>query len=105
MKLEDGPGRCAGRLEIQRGEESFPVAVSESIKESLPHICNLLECGNDYRVLNNMFSPGSGDFFKWVVNCGTGAESISDCIQPNTITNSGQNQALMLVCEGEQASR
>lgn len=104
VKLVDGPGRCAGRLEIQRGEESFRVADSESIKSSLSRICHILGCGNKIRSdVQETFSPGSGDFFKWAVNCGAEAKDISDCIDSNTITSTGMSKALMLACEGEHA--
>lgn len=102
MKLVDGPGKCAGRLEIQLGDESFRVADSKSIKASLPRICNLLGCGNNVRaVTNEIFSPGLGDFFKWTVNCGANAKSISDCIQPNATTVFGTVKPVTLACEGE----
>lgn len=99
----DGPGRCAGRLEIQRGEESFRVADSEWIKSSLGRICHILGCGNDIKDVKETFSPGSGDFFKWAVNCGAEAKDISDCIDPGTITSSGTSKPLMLACEGKHA--
>lgn len=104
LKLVDGPGRCAGRLEILRGEESFPVAESESTNTSLPVLCNLLGCGNNNRKEKENFSPGSRQFFRWEVNCGSEAKSISDCVQPNPMRITEQSKALMLACEGEHAS-
>lgn len=106
VKLVDGPGRCAGRLEIQLGSESFRVAESKLTKTSLPRICNFLGCGNSVRTVGNeIFSPGSGDFFKWAVKCGADAKSISDCIQPNPITSVGTSKAVTLACEGEHAGK
>lgn len=105
VRLVDGPGRCAGRLEIQLGpRESMRVEDSESIKASLPSICRLLGCGNKVRNVKEMFSQGSGDFFPLDVNCAPGADNISDCIKYNFRSSPGKGKALMLTCEGEHAA-
>lgn len=105
MRLVDGPGRCAGRLEIQLGHHgSMRFEDSEAIQASLPRICHLLGCGNKVRTVKEKFSPGSGPFFPLAVKCGPGADNISDCIEYNVQSPIGKDEALMLTCEGEHAA-
>lgn len=105
VRLVDGPGRCAGRLEIQHGspgDES--VEDNESIRASLPRICQLLECGNEVRAVQEKFSPGPRSFFPLAVKCDPGAKNISDCIEYNVNQPRGKGEALMLTCKGEHAA-
>lgn len=104
MRLVDGPGRCAGRLEIQHISPEGRVKDSESIQASLPRICHLLGCGNKVRTVKGKFSPGSGQFFPLPLKCGPGADNISDCIEYKVLSPNGKGEALMLTCEGEDAA-
>lgn len=105
MRLVDGPGKCAGRLEIHNeSPESMRVEDSESIQASLPRICHLLGCGNKDRKVDEKFSPGSGSFFPFAVKCGPEADNISDCFEYSVLSPIGKGEALMLTCEGEHAA-
>lgn len=105
MRLVDGPGRCAGRLEFQLGSHrSMRVEDSESIQASLPRICHLLGCGNQIGEEKQKFSPGSGSFFSLGVKCDSGARNISECIGYNIPTSPGKGEALMLTCKGEHVA-
>lgn len=103
MKLVDGPGPCAGRLEIQMNEGgvSARVADSQSIRNSLPQICRLLGCGNKVREVEEKFGPGSSEFFPFTVKCGAQPANFSDCIEyQNAISILRNPEALMVTCEG-----
>ena len=98
-RLADGPGKCAGRLEMKFSGKWFRVGKKWSDANS--HlVCKELGCGNAR--LNqplDPISPGSLPFLKQLLNCDQSLR-LSDC-QGEDITLRPEDQhPTMLVCEG-----
>lgn len=102
-RLVDGPGRCAGRLEIQYEGKWQRVAEGEATDGLPNHICQLLDCGETGTKETQGFSQGSGPFFPRALNCPTGVTRISKCIKDKV--NAPGGKALALTCKSECVSR
>lgn len=98
MRLEDGPGRCAGRLEVKH-EGTWKRVSKNSWKEGDENrACNQLKCGDNGNVKYGEFSEGTGDFLK--VTCETEAKKLSECrVEDDKDTK--DVKPVELVCNGE----
>nr|XP_046253178.1 scavenger receptor cysteine-rich type 1 protein M160 [Scatophagus argus] len=97
VRLKDGPGTCAGRVEIQY-EGKWQRAVNEGwTSDNSNTVCKQLKCGDKSKPTRpNKFNQGSADFLAKTVNCASKATHISECITEN---NRGeQNNAVPLTC-------
>lgn len=104
VRLVDGPGRCAGRLEIQYEGKWQRVAEGEATNNFLNHVCQELKCGEAGTKETQGFSQGSGSFFPRALTCPPGATRISQCIKDKKVNAPG-GKALALTCKSECVSR
>ncbi|XP_041802231.1 antigen WC1.1 [Chelmon rostratus] len=87
VRLMDGPGTCAGRLEIQYEGQWRRVAKDGWTADNSDAVCRQQGCGNSRKSASaDKFSPGSGDFFNKAVTCKKNALHISECTIGDSIT-------------------
>ncbi|XP_029013231.1 scavenger receptor cysteine-rich type 1 protein M130 isoform X2 [Betta splendens] len=100
VRLKDGPGKCAGRMEIQY-QGAWRKVKNEGWTESYSNFfCEQLKCGEKGRTAQaKEFSQGSSAFFPWKVQCETGASHISDCIKGPLKQDQSEWEAVGLICE------
>lgn len=106
MRLKDGPGKCAGRVEIQYEGRWKQVNKEEWKDENSKSVCREVKCGDSSNTKRDeKFIQGSGDFLSKKVNCKTGTSHIADCIGENSATPSMEKkEAVGITCEGECCS-
>lgn len=96
----DGPGTCAGRLEIQYEGQWRRVAKDGWTADNSDAVCRQQGCGNSRKSASaDKFSPGSGDFFNKAVTCKKNALHISECTIGDSITV--PSETAEITCEGE----
>ncbi|XP_061590889.1 antigen WC1.1 [Cololabis saira] len=76
VELQDGPGRCAGRLAVLHQGEWKRVQTTGWEDSYSNRVCKQLKCGKQSNI-SQTFIKGSGDFMK-IQNCGSG-KNISEC--------------------------
>ncbi|XP_067384291.1 scavenger receptor cysteine-rich type 1 protein M130 [Channa argus] len=80
VKLEDGPGKCAGRLEILEEGEWKRVSQTHWIDDNSHAVCKQVGCGQKREAAKGeKFSKGSSNLFTKKVTCKKDASSTSDC--------------------------
>uniref|UniRef100_A0A4W6FY21 SRCR domain-containing protein n=1 Tax=Lates calcarifer TaxID=8187 RepID=A0A4W6FY21_LATCA len=101
-RLVDGPGKCAGRVEIQyKGRWRQVRKDSEWTDDNSNSVCKEMECGKMRKSTGpGKFSQGSGDFLSNPVKCNKDANNISACdIEIERSTAVGNNEAVGVICE------
>ncbi|XP_037629892.1 scavenger receptor cysteine-rich type 1 protein M130 [Sebastes umbrosus] len=96
VRLADGPGKCAGRVEIQY--EGRWQRVHERA-QNLNAVCRELGCGNERNSTKRTekFFQGSGDFL--TVTCKSTAKNISECTLQTDEGVKEKAQAQGITCE------
>ncbi|XP_032375668.1 scavenger receptor cysteine-rich type 1 protein M160 [Etheostoma spectabile] len=100
VNLLDGPGKCAGRVEIQHEGKFQRVNADGWTEANSDAVCKQLNCGSR-RVLRTpeKFSHGSNDFLKKTVNCNPNAKHISECIGADSKNQAKDPVAVGITCE------
>nr|XP_020473604.1 scavenger receptor cysteine-rich type 1 protein M160-like [Monopterus albus] len=75
VRLMDGPGKCAGRVEIQHEGRWKRVNKNKWTDTSSDVACKQMNCGKQRKSSNEIFSKGSGDFLTKAVTCQPNASS------------------------------
>ncbi|XP_031732388.1 scavenger receptor cysteine-rich type 1 protein M160 [Anarrhichthys ocellatus] len=97
VRLRDGPGRCAGRLEIQH-EDTWQRVFKGLSNSDSGFVCRQLDCGKKGKSDDEKFSQGSGRFLAYAVQCKNKAKDISDCLREiNKLM--GKGKAMEITCE------
>ncbi|KAK9515764.1 hypothetical protein VZT92_026382 [Zoarces viviparus] len=97
VRLTDGTGRCAGRLEIQH--EGTWRRVYKGLSESdSGFVCGQLDCGKKGKSDEKQFSQGSGEFLAYSVECENNAADISHCLK-KIDKPKGKEKAKAIICE------
>ncbi len=100
MALKDGPGKCAGRLEIlYEGTQKQVFRTgweNENKKNNLQSVCTQLNCGNDGT--DGSFSKGSAAFLNKAINCPSESSKISECFTEDS--RRGQ-ESVGIICKGK----
>ncbi|XP_070765856.1 scavenger receptor cysteine-rich type 1 protein M130 [Enoplosus armatus] len=100
VRLKDGPGKCAGRVEIQHEGRWKRVSNNRWTDANSNVVCKQLECGNKRNSINpENFSQGLGDFLAKNVNCKSDASQISECIQDSSNRPSAEEKAIGIICD------
>ena len=103
MKLLDGPGKCAGRVEVQHEGKWHRVNQAGWTDTNSDTVCKQLNCGSR-RVLTTpeKFSQGSNGVLHKTVDCKTDAKHISECIPAANLNDQPRDLvAVGITCEGE----
>ncbi|XP_068193104.1 scavenger receptor cysteine-rich type 1 protein M160 [Antennarius striatus] len=103
VRLADGLGRCAGRVEVQYEGRWRRVDRNGWTDINSDVVCNQLKCGNKRKSPNpDYFSQGSGDFLGKHVKCRSDASHISECVKDFSKTASRQTSVTVITCEEHQ---
>ncbi|XP_017266705.1 scavenger receptor cysteine-rich type 1 protein M130 [Kryptolebias marmoratus] len=95
VKLVDGPGKCAGRLEVQQEGRWKQVRSGWGDKNS-DNVCKLLKCGNKSRKNSDKFRKGKGDLL--TMKCSENIAHISECSTQNNQAKQ-QEDAVEITCD------
>ncbi|XP_044208356.1 scavenger receptor cysteine-rich type 1 protein M160 isoform X2 [Thunnus albacares] len=97
VNLTDGPGKCAGRLEIKYEGQWKKVSKNLWAEENSDTVCKQLECGKAKEAHSTeKFSTGSNQFLQKKVTCKK-ASKISECeIHDGT---SSDEEAVGIICK------
>ncbi|XP_042265863.1 scavenger receptor cysteine-rich type 1 protein M130 isoform X3 [Thunnus maccoyii] len=97
VNLTDGPGKCAGRLEIKYDGQWKKVSKNLWAEENSDTVCKQLECGKAKEAHSTeKFSAGSNQFLQKKVTCKK-ASKISECkIHDGT---SSEKEAVGIICK------
>lgn len=99
VRLEDGPGKCAGRVEINyEGQWQRATHQGWTLSNSAA-VCHSLRCGKHRSASTEIFSQGSVKFLDKDVKCDSDNSDISECIKGNTALS---NKPVMITCEGHK---
>uniref|UniRef100_A0A669CFX8 SRCR domain-containing protein n=1 Tax=Oreochromis niloticus TaxID=8128 RepID=A0A669CFX8_ORENI len=102
VKLADGPGRCAGRLEIKHEGQWRKVPANRWTEAQSAAVCKQLECGEKGKT--EKFSQGSGSFLS--ITCPTNKKisNISECLTENSNNQRPDREveAVGITCEGHK---
>lgn len=100
VRLMDGPGRCAGRVEIEHEGRSLRVYQQGWTDTNSDVVCGLLDCGERGNPIKlDRFSQGSGEFLPEALQCKKDARHISECLTRSR--NNAPEKAMGITCEGE----
>ncbi|KAM6928556.1 scavenger receptor cysteine-rich type 1 protein M130-like [Lycodopsis pacificus] len=98
VRLIDGPGKCAGRLEIQHEDTWQRVDKGLSNIDSIGFVCGQLNCGKKGKSDEKQFSQGSGKFLAYAVECENKATGISDCLKDKP-RGKEKDKAKAIICD------
>lgn len=105
VRLADGPGKCAGRVEIKHEGQWKRVRKNNWKETNSDAVCRQLKCGNKGKSNSSeKFSKGSGDFLAHKVDCSGNAANINECFenkQQNQETQRAEDEPVGIICEGE----
>lgn len=100
MRLTDGRGRCAGRLEV-RYEGTWQRVHEQGWTEANSNtVCNQLACGAARATDQTRFPQGSAAFLTKAVSCPPKASHIAECGTSQWEASPVGQGAVVLVCEG-----
>ncbi|XP_035997301.1 deleted in malignant brain tumors 1 protein [Fundulus heteroclitus] len=95
VRLVDGPGVCAGRLEVQH-EGRWKTAVSENWQDKHSKmVCQQLNCGDAETNSDQKFAKGNEPSLTLTCN---GKSSISDCIKDAKKPQGSSNKYINITC-------
>ncbi|XP_023812128.1 scavenger receptor cysteine-rich type 1 protein M160 [Oryzias latipes] len=99
FRLADGPGKCAGRLEVLHGGEWKRVAKSKWNEKYSDNICQRLNCGKTTGENHpERFFQGSGNFVS--IACDQNQPDISECVKSEQ--NTRNEEAVGITCENHE---
>ncbi|XP_028439401.1 scavenger receptor cysteine-rich type 1 protein M130 [Perca flavescens] len=101
VKLLDGPGKCAGRVEVQHEGKWHKVNQVGWTDTNSDTVCKQLNCGIRRALPTpEKFSQGSNDVLRKTINCKTDAKHISECIPAANLNNQPRDLvAVGITCE------
>uniref|UniRef100_A0A3P9LN34 SRCR domain-containing protein n=1 Tax=Oryzias latipes TaxID=8090 RepID=A0A3P9LN34_ORYLA len=99
FRLADGPGKCAGRLDVLHGGEWKRVAKSKWNEKYSDNICQRLNCGKTTGENHpERFFQGSGNFVS--IACDRNQPDISECVKSEQ--NTLNVEAVGITCENHE---
>ncbi|XP_026010110.1 scavenger receptor cysteine-rich type 1 protein M160-like [Astatotilapia calliptera] len=102
VNLADGPGRCAGRLEIKHEGQWKKVPVKGWTDAQSAAVCKQLQCGEKGKT--EKFSQGSGSFLSITCPRNKKISKISECLTENSNNqfSDRETEAAGITCEGHK---
>ncbi|XP_045911254.1 scavenger receptor cysteine-rich type 1 protein M130 isoform X2 [Micropterus dolomieu] len=100
VRLADGPGKCAGRVEIKHKGQWKRVRKSNWKETNSDAVCSQLKCGNKGKSNSSeKFSKGSGGFLDNKVDCSGNAANINECFEKNQQHSDKEDEPVGIICE------
>ena len=100
----DGPGKCAGRLEIHFEGKWQKVDEEQWVDSYSNVVCQQLKCGNARKSQSTeKFSMGSSQFLRKKITCNAGVKHISECTVKDLSNSQGDREAVGIICAGESS--
>lgn len=98
----DGPGRCAGRVEIWYGGVWNRIKEQGWTDDNSDTVCNQLNCGAKRKLASDdKFSQGSSVFLPKAISCQPSASKISKCDSVESNSPQGDSKAVAITCQGK----
>ncbi|KAL1021169.1 hypothetical protein UPYG_G00009710 [Umbra pygmaea] len=98
VRLSDGTGRCAGRVEIYHDGKWKSVYKNNWSDQNSKVMCKHLKCGKDLDH-QDQFIKGDGPYIDLEVTCNAEDENMSQCIKASTKKTLTNPEYQALVCE------
>ena len=98
VRLEDGPGKCAGRVEIEYGGQWHRVTDDGWTSSNSDSVCRHLDCGAHRSTSAEKQSQNLDKFLGKAVQCPSSNSKISDCVGE---TSARPGKAVTVTCEGK----
>ncbi|KAM8754641.1 scavenger receptor cysteine-rich type 1 protein M130 [Acanthopagrus schlegelii] len=96
VRLEDSPGKCAGRVEIEYGGQWYRVTDDGWTSSNSDSVCQHLDCGAHRSTSAEKQSQNLDKFLGKAVQCPSSNSKISDCIGE---TSARPDKAVTVTCE------
>ncbi|XP_066428581.1 scavenger receptor cysteine-rich type 1 protein M130-like [Eleutherodactylus coqui] len=102
LRLVDGPGRCAGRVEIYHGARWGTICDDSWDKADADVVCKQLGCGHGVKATTGVYyGRGTGDIWLDGVECRGNETHIRDCpAQPFGDHNCDNEENAGVLCSG-----
>lgn len=100
VRLTDGPGKCAGRVEIEYDGTWQRVKDKDWTDINTEKVCKQLKCGKK-SPNSDKFSQGTGPMLLPSVNCQQDANDISECLKDGASSQSATDTAVGVTCSSE----
>ncbi|KAM3616980.1 uncharacterized protein V6R79_000555 [Siganus canaliculatus] len=102
-RIVDGPGKCAGRVEIKYEGAWHRVRDGEWTGQNTNAVCQQRKCGKKGQVVTSGFSQGSGAFLPKAVSCLANAAHIKECSWEDSKRNSGTEvKSVAVICDNHK---
>lgn len=102
VRLKDGRGRCAGRVEIKYEGTWQRVPEQGWTDTNSNAVCSQLTCGEGRTASQKQFPQGSAGFLRKAVSCPPKAGHVAECITSDRNDLDADHSAVMLICDGER---
>lgn len=100
VNLTDGPGRCAGRVEIQHEGQWRRVYKNQWTDINSNVVCKEMGCGKKKE--HEKFFQGSSEFLTKTVKCNENNKNISECFTDKSNPLGREDtEAIGIICTGE----
>lgn len=105
VRLQDGPGKCAGLLEVKDEGQWKRVSKEGWDASYTQRACRLLDCGDagKDKLDSDEFSQGTAAMLTF--SCKQADKNLTDCKTTKTNNQNRNEKAVQLICNGEFYSR
>ncbi|KAL7884672.1 hypothetical protein AOLI_G00074420 [Acnodon oligacanthus] len=100
VTLEDGLGKCSGRLQVKFEGSDWNVNATEWTKKNSDVVCEQLKCGKSHKTQENLFVGSVHNQLQWDLNCSDGVPNLSQCTW--TQRKDSRKINVNIICEKEK---
>ncbi|XP_037391526.1 scavenger receptor cysteine-rich type 1 protein M160 [Pygocentrus nattereri] len=101
VTLEDGLGKCSGRLQVKFEGLDWNVNATEWTKKNSDVVCEQLKCGKSHETQENLFVGSNHNQLEWNLNCSDGVSKLSQCTWTQR-KDSRKKMNVNIICEKEK---
>ncbi|KAL6459207.1 hypothetical protein MHYP_G00326790 [Metynnis hypsauchen] len=100
MTLEDGLGKCSGRLQVKFEGSQRTVSATGWTETNSDVVCEQLNCGKSHNTQENLFVGSNHNQLQWNLKCSDGVSKLSQCTWTQR-KDSGKTN-VNIICEKEK---